>query len=130
MANKVTLGARPKTFKTFDVKVTMPDGEEGVIPVTYKYRTKSEFGKWLDAALAAGKKAGEKATPEEFSWEKFYEQNIDTASDQLISAVDSWGLDVPLSRDSLRQMGDEIPGAITAMLSAYGEACREGRLGN
>lgn len=130
MANKVTLGARPKTFKSFDVKVTMPDGEEGIIPVTFKYRTKSEFGKWMDEAIAIGKDDVKSQPADEFSWEKFYEMNTDAAVDQVLSAVDSWGLDIPLSRDSLKQMGDEMPAAISAMLAAYGGACRDGRLGN
>ena len=130
MANKVTLGNTPKTFKEFDVKFQLPDGEDGIIPVTYKYRTKSGFGKWLDAALEAGKNDVKGQPPEEFSWEKFYERNTDMAVDQLLSAVDSWGLDIPFSRDTLTQMGDETPAAITAMLAAYGAACREGRLGN
>ena len=129
MANKIILGARPKTFKPFDVPVTLPDGSEAVIPVTFVYRTKKEFGKWMDEAIAKTKSVI-KGDPEEFSWEKFYAQNTDSAVDQLLGAVDSWGLDIPLSRESLAQLGDEIPASHTAMLSAYGTACREGRLGN
>ena len=130
MANKVTLGNTPKTFKEFDVKVTMPDGEECIIPVTFRYRTKSELGKWMDEAISAGKNDAKGRPAEEFSWEKFYEMNTGAAVDQLLSAVDSWGLDIPFARDTLKQLGDEIPAAITAMLAAYGAACREGRLGN
>ena len=127
---KIKLGATPKTFKTFDVKIVMPDGDDGVIPVTYKYRTKSEFGKWLDAALETGKSDAKDQSSDEFSWEKFYARNTELAVDQLLSAIDSWGLDMPLARDTLKQLGDELPAAITAMLAAYGAACREGRLGN
>lgn len=130
MANKVTLGARPKTFKSFDVKVTMPDGDEGIIPVTFKYRTKSEFGKWMDEAIAIGKDDVKSQPADEFSWEKFYEMNTDAAVDQVLSAVDSWGLDIPFTPATLKKLGDEMPAAISAMLAAYGGACREGRLGN
>lgn len=128
MANVIKLGARPKTFKQIEVAVTLPDGTEGVIPVTYRYRTKRDFGKWLDEATATVGSATR--SDEDFSWEKFYEQNTEAAADQLLKAIDTWGLDVPLSRDALTQMGDEMPGAIAALLSAYGAACREGRLGN
>lgn len=137
---KIKLGATPKTFKAFDVTVQMPDGTEGVIPATFVYRTKKEFGRWLDEATAMTKKDAEaakgaaaedeKQPPEEFSWEKFYEQNTDVAVGQLLKALDSWGLDIPLSRESLLQLGNEIPAGVTALLAAYGAACREGRLGN
>ncbi len=129
MANKIHLGARPKTFKPVDVQLILPDGSEAVIPVTFIYRTKKEFGKWMDESIAKTKSVV-KETPDEFSWEKFYEQNTDAAVEQLLLAVESWGLDGPVSRDALAQLGDETPAAVTAMLGAYGAACREGRLGN
>lgn len=132
MANIIKLGARPKTFKETEVAVTLPDGSEGVIPVTYRYRTKAEFGKWLDdaSAKARGSDDGAEGDKAEFSWERFYQQNTDHAVDQLMSAIDSWGLDIPLTREALKQMDNEIPAAVVALLSRYGIACREGRLGN
>lgn len=130
MAVKIVLGAKPKTFMPFDVKVTLPDGSEGVIPVTFKYRTKKEFGKWVDDASASSKVERKQDDQAEFSWEKFYEQNTDLAVAQLLTALDSWGLDIPLTRESLAQLDNETPAAVVAMLSAYGAACREGRLGN
>ena len=53
MANIIKLGNRPKHFKVIEVAVTLPDGTEGVIPVTYKYKTKAEFGAWQDAIVAS-----------------------------------------------------------------------------
>lgn len=139
MANKIKLGARPKTFKTIEVAVTMPDGFEGVIPVNYVYRTKKEFGRWLDEAAEKSKQKtspavdGSETTsapPVEFSWEKFYEQNTEGAVEQLLGAIDSWELDTSMNRAALLQLGDEAPATIIALLGAYGSACREGRLGN
>ncbi|MGB4064255.1 MAG: phage tail assembly chaperone [Azonexus sp.] len=130
MAAKIILGAKPKTFKPIDVAVTLPDGSDGMVPVTFKYRTKSEFGKWLDGATSKAKAEQKEGETKEFSWEKFYETNTDIAVDQLLSAIDSWGLDIPLNRESLIQLDNEIPAAVVAMLSTYGLACREGRLGN
>ena len=130
MAAKITLGATPKTFKPFDVEVTLPDGSEGVIPVTYIYRTKSDFAKWLDAAVSQADSDRKQADTTEFTWEKFTKQTTEVAVNQLLSAIDSWGLDIPLTRESLVQLDNEIPATITALLTRYGAACREGRLGN
>lgn len=130
MAAKIVLGATPKTFQSFDVTVTLPDGSQGVIPVVFSYRTKRQFGKWMDEAVAQAKQDQKQASPADFSWEEFTKQNTDVAVGQLLSAVDSWGIDIPLTREALVQLDNEIPASVTALLTAYGAACREGRLGN
>lgn len=141
--NLVTLGKRPRVFKQIDVAVTLPDGEAAVIPVTFKYRTRQEFGRWLDQSIALAKAkvtATETATddgadaasdePKAFSWEQFYQDNAEAAVAQLLDAVDSWGLEFPCDAKHLLQLSDEVPGAIAALNEAYGRICREGRLGN
>jgi hypothetical protein len=54
---KIVLGARPKLFKAFPVSFTMPDGTEGTITATYRYRTRKEFGEMLNEAYAEAAKA-------------------------------------------------------------------------
>ena len=51
---RIKLGARPKTFK-HKVTVAMPEGGEGVIEITYRYRTRREFGAFLDGIPADAK---------------------------------------------------------------------------
>lgn len=136
MANKIKLGARPKAFKPFPVKFELPDGGEGVIQTTYKYRTKSEFGQLLDTML--GRKKGEIAegaagTAEpgvEFSWEKLFAENAEAGADYLLDCIEAWDLGEPLSREVLLQLGDECPAAVAALMASYAGACRDGRLGN
>ena len=48
MTAVIKLGNKPKTFKPFPVKFTMPDGEEGAINTTFKYRTRKEYGAFLN----------------------------------------------------------------------------------
>ena len=132
---KIQLGHRPKTFKPFPVRFDLPDGSEGVIEVTYKYRTKIEFGQMLDELLAKGKQAEAAAdeaaaAPQAFSWQKFLSENVEAGADQLLAAIDSWNLDEPLTRETLIQLGNEIPSGMTALAANYANACREGRLGN
>ena len=128
MANIIKLGNRPKHFKEIEVAVTLPDGTEGVIPVTYKYKTKPEFGAWQDAVRKGG---GKKMDDGEFSWERFYADAGERSAEILLDIIDAWGLDVPLSKDAILELeADCGAGAIPAMFEAFGKACREGRLGN
>ena len=50
MATKIKLGSRPKSF-TRIVKFPMLEGGEGSIECTFKYRTRSEFGVFIDALV-------------------------------------------------------------------------------
>lgn len=128
MANKIKLGSRPKTFKEIDIAVNLPTGEEGLIPVTFKYMTKTEFGAWQDS-LNSGNKVT--TADEDFSWEKFYEQSGEKTADAVLGVIDSWGLDEPLSKKSIQAIEAECgAAALPAILRAFGEACREGKLGN
>lgn len=140
---KITLGKRPKSFAPFPVKFPLPDGPEGVINVTYVYRTKSEFGKMLDELIAESKKAEAEANderrqvvgeaprePAAFSWEKFFADNTESSAEHLVRCIDAWDLDIPVAKETLIQLGDECPAAVTELMGKYAAACREGRLGN
>ena len=128
MANIIKLGNRPKHFKEIEVAVTLPDGTEGVIPVTFKYMTKKEFGAWQDASVASAAPKNEGVAP---TWESIYRQAGERSADMLLDIVHAWGLDVPLSRESIIELEADCGAAvIPALLKAFGAACREGRLGN
>lgn len=126
--SKIKLGARPKNFKPFPVKFLLPDGGEAVILVTYKYRTRTEFGQMMNAMFAdagAERKDGEKV-----DFEKLFQQMGDKNADHLLDSMEAWDLDFDLSRESLLQMADEMPAGPVALMEAYRNACIEGRLGN
>lgn len=128
MANKITLGQRPKNFKPIEIDFTLPDGTDGQIEVTYKYRTRTEFGQFIDGIF---KDAGEKKPEaDQFSMKDLMEKTRDKNADYLLQCITSWNLDVPLSLDTLRQLADEIPAAVSAIMEKYRVAAIEGRLGN
>ena len=128
MANIIKLGNRPKNFKEIEVAVTLPDGTEGVIPITYKYKTKAEFGAWQDAIVASAAPQPDGEAP---SWESIYRQAGERSADMLLDIVHAWGLDVPLSRESIIELEADCGAAvIPALFKAFGAACREGRLKN
>ena len=126
--SKVILGARPKSFAAV-ITVPMLDGTTGTIPVTYKYRTKKEFGQFVDQIT---KDAGQDAAPagEEFSMARLMAVTVDKNADYLLEALDGWGLDVPFNRDTVAQLADELPAAAVAIMERYREALTQGRLGN
>lgn len=123
---KLKLGTRPKTFKR-TVTFPMLDGTEGSIECTFRYRTRTEFGEFIDAIFADAK---ERRADEQFSVEGLMAKTRDKNADYLLQVLDGWNLDEELSRDTLQQLADECPGAVNAVMEAYRAAVVDGRLGN
>lgn len=123
----IKLGNRPKTFRPVTIKVPLPDGEEGIMQVTYKYRTRTEFGKLIDSIF---KDAGENRTDGNFSMGDLMEKTRDKNAEYLLLCVDAWNLDDPVTMESLRQLSDELPAVAAAIMEQYRTAALEGRLGN
>ena len=125
---KIVLGKTPKTFKPFEVKFPMPDGEEGSIIATFNYRTRTQFGQYLDSVLSdAGEDSSADAQP---NFEAIFNKTKDKNADHLLMALSDWNLDEKLSRESLQKLADELPAAAVALMAAYNAACTQGRLGN
>jgi hypothetical protein len=125
---KIKLGDRPKNFK-HNVKFPMLDGSEGSIVCVFKYRTRKEFGDFIDTIMeAAGVKGQEDG--EKFSMASLMEKTAGANADYILQVLDGWNLDDELSRASLQQLADEIPAATTAIMEQYRVAITEGRLGN
>lgn len=125
---KIKLGNKPKVFKSINAKFVMPDGEEGIVPVVFKYRTQKEYGIYLNSLY----KESDEPKPEadQINFELLFGKNVGKAAEMLIEAIDSWGLDEELSFATMEALADELPAAIVSLHSAYRLACVEGRLGN
>jgi len=133
--SKIILGKTPKTFAPVAVKFPMPDGTEGVINVTFKYRTRQQFGEFLNEVYGIDKPSEEPAPvasdlDQEHDFQKLFGQSCEKNAIHLEKTVDAWDLDIDLSVASLVQLADEIPASVVAIMTAYREACTEGRLGN
>lgn len=125
---KITLGARPKTF-TRIIKFPMLDGTTGSIEVTYKYRTRSEFGVFVDELVqSAGKAEPEEGQP--FSMARLMQETAGANAAYLLKVIEAWNLDEPFNQANLQRLADELPAAAIAIMEAYRAACSEGRLGN
>lgn len=129
---KIKLGARPKTF-THTISVPMPEGGMAQVQVVFKYRTRSEFGAFVDnLLLTAGAAAPASQVGEDvaFSLRAALEKTRDTNADYILQIAEGWNLDEDFNRASVVQMCDELPGAAQAIIEAYRAALTEGRLGN
>lgn len=125
MANLIKLGNRPKSFK-LTVTVPLHNGEEGLIPCEFKYRTRTEFGEWVDGLAAKQGQAGADITNNA----TLYAAIVAGSAETMLEALDGWGLDVPLTAATAQQLADELAGAPEAIMERYRKAIIEGRLGN
>jgi len=128
---KVTLGNRPKNFPHV-VTGRLVTGEEAYLPVLFKYRTRTEFGQFLDGLLtaAAVKLQGDSEADVQHSVEAAMQKLRDQNADYLLQVIDGWELDAELNLATLRQLCDEMPGIAIAAMTDYRLAITEGRLGN
>jgi len=127
MANKIKLGSRPKSFKRV-VTFPMVEGGDGAIEVSFKYRTRTEFGQFIDSLFDAAKE--EKPKDGDFSMADLMGKTGDKNAAYLLDTIDGWNLDEPLNRETAEQLCDELPAAATAIMEAYRAAIVEGRVKN
>lgn len=126
--SKIKLGNRPKSFKRI-VKFPLLEGGEGAIECTFKYRTRKEFGEFIDRMVeASGSKT--KADDEKFSMVALMEKTAGQNAEYMMDVLEAWNLDEALSVPNVQQLANEIPAAATAIMETYRTAIVEGRLGN
>ena len=125
----IKLGNKPKNFKPFPVKFTLPDGESGAINTTFKYRTRKEYGAFLNE-LYSSADTEKPQDGDKLDFEALFAKGGEKTVKKLIDAIDSWDFEYELSVETLLQMQDEIPASIAAFGDAYRIACLDGRLGN
>ena len=129
MASKIKLGNRPKSFKrivTFD----MLEGGKGSIECIYKYRTRSEFGVFVDALMEAAGAKDQQPEGEKFSMRELMERTAGSNADYILDVLEGWNLDEDLSKPNVQQLSDELPAAAIAIMETYRTACIEGRAKN
>lgn len=131
--SKITLGSRPKSFKKA-LQVPLHEGDTGTIEVSYVYRTRKEFGAFVDELLsavpAAAVAAAAGADAAKYSLAAVLAKNVETQADYIMRIIDGWNLDEPFSRPNVLKLCDELPGASEAIIEQYRNAVSEGRLGN
>jgi hypothetical protein len=127
--SKIKLGQRPQNFKKV-IKFPMLDGTTGSIQVTYKYRTRREFGQFIDQMMDDAGVVRNNDHDAEFSMAELMTKTSGSTADYLLEVIEEWNLDVPLSKESAQQLADEYPAASMGIMETYRLAITEGRLGN
>lgn len=128
---KVVLGKRPQSFKR-TITVDLLEGGKGTVEIEYIYRTRTEFGVFVDELLsdAGVKPTGSSEDDVKFSLEAALKKARDANADYILKVAKDWNLDVDFSRESVAQLCDELPGVAQQIIEVYRAAITEGRLGN
>jgi len=127
IARQIVLGQRPKGI-VHSLKITMLDGTEGLLPVTFRYRDRVEFGEFLDSVYGAQAPAFDGTAAN--ASKQLQRGAVQINGQYVLSCLEGWGLDVPLTLDNCIQLAREIPAAVQAVMETYRQICIEGRLGN
>lgn len=120
---KIKIGNKPKNFKK-TVTFPMLDGTQGEIECVFKYRTRTEFGQFIDSIFSGAQSSAD------FKMAEIMEKARDKNAEYLAQVLDVWNLDEELSLANLQELADECPGAVVAIMEDYRAAIIEGRLGN
>ncbi len=127
IARQIVLGKRPDGID-HTLKIPMPDGTVGLLPLTFQYRDREEFGVFLDGIFSTpapefDSEAGNPSAQQQ--------RGVVQLNGQYIKGcLKDWGLDAPFTLQNCMQLARELPGAVQAVMNAYRQLCIEGRLGN
>ena len=127
---KIKLVDRPKHFKA-TVKFQMLDGAEASIEMQFKYRTRTEFGAFLDEIYAENNvQKPEGDEDQATALQRAYQTGVERHASQIMRAAEGWNLDEAFALKNVSALCDEFPAAALAIMETYRAAVTEGRLGN
>jgi len=128
---KIQLGKKPTTFK-HKVEVPLLDGDIGIGGMLYRYRTRIEFGEFLDQLFGDARVKLDSPNEEDVavSLKAALEKTRDTNADYILQIAEGWNLESEFNRENVAQLCDELPGVALAIINVYRSAITEGRLGN
>ncbi|WP_315125318.1 phage tail assembly chaperone [Comamonas antarctica] len=127
IARSIVLGKKPDGIPD-TLKIKMPDGTEGLLPVTFKYRTRTEFGEFLDSIFGAEPPPFDGTAKTAAKQQQ--RANVQLNGQYIHGCLKDWGLDAPFTLQACIQLADELPGAVQEIMDTYRRLTVEGRLGN
>ncbi len=127
IARSIVLGKKPDGIPD-TLKIKMPDGTEGLLPVTFKYRTRTEFGEFLDGIFGAEPPPFDGTSKTASTQQQ--RATVQINGQYIHGCLKDWGLDAPFTLQSCIQLADELPGAVQELMDTYRRLTVEGRRGN
>lgn len=129
----IVLGKRPKTIE-HTVTAPLPDGTQGEVRMTYRYRTLTEFAALVDARFSPPAPAAEGAAPAApaapMTMAEATAQGLKANADYILDIATGWDMDAPFGPETVAQLCDELPAVALAVMAGYRQAITEGRTGN
>ena len=125
---KLIIGKTPVNFKPFNVKFTLPDGEEDQILVTFRYKTRSQFAVFLNELY--NETGEDKPADDKIDFEKLFAKGGEKTVAQLTKIIADWDFAEKPTADTLRQLHDQAPACAAALTASFAKACTDGLLGN
>lgn len=124
---KIVLGNPPKTIKKA-IKVQLLDGSDGEVGFLFKYRTRTEYGAWIDSLMSGDEPIGGEVL--KMPWEKLAGKTVEANASYIMQAADGWDLDIEFNPENVKQFCNEFPLACSTAMDTYRQAINEGRMGN
>lgn len=125
---KLKLGSPPKTFKQV-VEVPLLDGDTAEITFDFKYRTRKEFGAFVDGFLKEST-TGKKKKETEITLTDILSGEDEANAKYIMQIADGWDLEDSFNETSVMQLITEYPSANLAIGEAYMQALMKGRAKN
>lgn len=129
---KLKLGAIPKTFKQ-KVEIPLLNGETLDITFDFKYKTRSEFGAFVDKyvkSVSEAPKGKKQADDEAQTLEGHFVNENEANAKYILEIADGWDLEDEFNQENITQLIDACSSANTAIGDAYSQALTKGRIKN
>lgn len=127
IARSIVLGKKPEGIPD-TLKIKLPDGADGLLPVTFKYRTRTEFGQFIDGIFGVEPPAFDGTANTAATQQQ--RATVQLNGQYIHGCLKDWGLDAPFTLQACIQLADELPGAVQQIMDTYRRLTVEGRLGN
>lgn len=129
----IKLGKNPKTYKK-EIPLINTEGATDILVITYKYRSRLEFGTLLDERAAAQKMREASAPEVDIKADPSAHDAISSAMKQaaelVLEIAEGWDVEDPFTLENLMQLECDFPGALADIQDTYQIATLEVRRKN
>ena len=126
---KYKFGSKPKTFSK-NIKWKEVDGNSLELQIVFNTATSDECAEMITVMFDTVNKERGGVEVADMSIKDIVKTNRQGAADFLLKVINSWELEDDLTRDNVLRFMNEQPGGSEAAITAFRDACMQGRMGN